>query len=70
MLSTPFIAELLARGQFDKLKAAMEDSRIQGMQDMDTVLHRLYSTGIIALDQALANADSRANLEAKIHFAI
>jgi twitching motility protein PilU len=70
MLSTPFIAELIARGQFDKLKSAMEDSRVQGMQDMDTVLHRLYSTGIIALDEALAHADSRANLEAKIHFAI
>ena len=68
MLNTPYIADLIARGQFDKVKAAMEDSKAQGMQDMDTVLHRLYQEGRITMDEALGNADSRPNLESKIHF--
>jgi twitching motility protein PilU len=31
-------------------------------------LHQLYKQGRIDLEPALANADSRANLEAKINF--
>ena len=34
----------------------------------DTSLHRLYQEGRISLDEALAHADSRTNLEAKINF--
>ncbi|HBG29714.1 PilT/PilU family type 4a pilus ATPase [Candidatus Macondimonas diazotrophica] len=68
MLNTPYIAELIAKGQFDKIKAAMEDSKVRGMQDMDSVLYRLYREELIDKDEALAHADSQPNLEAKIHF--
>jgi twitching motility protein PilU len=34
----------------------------------DSALHKLYKDGRIALDDALAAADSRTNLEAKINF--
>jgi len=31
-------------------------------------LHNLFKSGRISLEEALANADSRTNLEAKINF--
>ncbi|HYW02640.1 MAG TPA: PilT/PilU family type 4a pilus ATPase [Gammaproteobacteria bacterium] len=68
MLNTPYIADLISKGHFDKLKAAMEDSKTRGMQDMDTVLYQLYLEERITLDEALSHADSRPNLEAKINF--
>ncbi len=68
MLNTPYIADLISKGQFDKLKAAMEDSKTRGMQDMDSVLYQLYLEERVTLDEALAHADSRPNLEAKINF--
>ncbi|MFZ5532380.1 MAG: PilT/PilU family type 4a pilus ATPase [Pseudomonadota bacterium] len=68
MINTPYIAELIAKGQFDKIKPAMEDSKVRGMQDMDSVLYRLYRSDLIDKDEALAHADSQPNLEAKIHF--
>ena len=68
MINTPYIAELVSKGQFDKIKPAMEDSKVRGMQDMDSVLYRLYRDDLIDKDEALAHADSQPNLEAKIHF--
>jgi len=38
------------------------------MQTFDSALIKLYKEGLISLDEALSNADSRANLEARIHF--
>jgi len=69
MLNTPYIADLVDKGHFDKIKPAMEESHTRGMQDMDSVLFQLYLEGRVELEEALSNADSRANLEAKINFA-
>ena len=69
MLNTPFIADLIRENRLREIKAAMEDSGEPGMQSFDQALSTLYREGRISLDEALANADSRANLEAKIHFA-
>ena len=68
MINTPYVAELVSLGNFGKLKAVMEESKAQGMQDIDTVLHEMYLEGSISKEEVLANADSRANLEAKINF--
>jgi twitching motility protein PilU len=38
------------------------------IQSFDASLFSLYRAGRVALEEALANADSRANLEAKINF--
>ena len=38
------------------------------MQSFDEALHKLYKEGRIRTEEALKNADSRANLEAKINF--
>ena len=46
----------------------MEESGKEGMQTFDTALYNLHKEGLIDLDEALNNASSRANLEAKINF--
>jgi twitching motility protein PilU len=38
------------------------------MQSFDTALYQLYLDGKITLEEAVSNADSRTNLEAKINF--
>jgi len=68
MLNTPRIAELIQIGDISKVKEAFYESSEQGMQTFDTALLALYRDGRITMDEALANADSRSNLEAQIHF--
>ena len=68
MLNTPHIADLILKGQIDEIREAMEESPEGGMQSFDQALYQLYKEGRIELEEALKNADSRANLEAKINF--
>lgn len=68
MLNTPRISELIQRGDIAEVKEGLKDTTEQGMQTFDQALLDLYRSGRISMDEALANADSRANLEAKIHF--
>ncbi|MBT8421983.1 MAG: PilT/PilU family type 4a pilus ATPase [Gammaproteobacteria bacterium] len=68
MLNTPHVAELINRGDIAEVKEAFANSTETGMQTFDTALLELYKSGRISMDEALANADSRANLEASIHF--
>ena len=68
MVNTPHIAELILKGEIDGVKEAMQDSSSRGMQTFDDALYNLYKEGRISLDEALNNADSRTNLEAKINF--
>jgi twitching motility protein PilU len=50
------------------IKEAISLSGEKGIQSFDAALHELYKQGRIGLEEALLNADSRANLEAKINF--
>ena len=68
MLNTPRISELIQRGEIAKVKESFRESSEQGMQTFDQSLLKLYKDGKISMEEALANADSRANLEAQIHF--
>ncbi|MGH6912330.1 MAG: PilT/PilU family type 4a pilus ATPase [Gammaproteobacteria bacterium] len=68
MLNTPHISELILKGDISAVKEALKGTNEEGMQDFDRSLHKLYLDGRISLEQALANADSRANLEARINF--
>ncbi|MEO5367345.1 MAG: PilT/PilU family type 4a pilus ATPase [Magnetococcus sp. WYHC-3] len=68
MLNTPHVAELILNGQFDAVKTALEESSDSGMQSFDNALLALYKTEVITLEEALSHADSRANLEARVHF--
>ncbi len=68
MLNTPHVAELINRGEIAQVKEAFAQSSEQGMQSFDSALLELYKQGKLGMDEALANADSRTNLEASIHF--
>lgn len=68
LINTPHIAELILKGDLHEIKQAMEDSGQKGMQTFDMALFNLYKEGRIELEEALNNADSRTNLEAKINF--
>ena len=68
MLNTPRIAELIQAGDIGKVKESFYESTDQGMQTFDQSLLKLYQAGKVSMDEALANADSRTNLESQIHF--
>lgn len=68
LINTPHMSELILKGAVDELRTAMESSGAQGVQTFDMALFNLYKEGRIELEEALGNADSRTNLEAKINF--
>jgi twitching motility protein PilU len=68
MVNTPYVQELILNKRIDEIKEAMNQSSDKGMQTFDQSLYGLYKAGTIELDEALDNADSRTNLEAKINF--
>lgn len=68
LINTPHIAELILKQELGTIKEAMADSAAEGMQTFDVALFNLYREGRITLEEALNNADSRTNLEAKVNF--
>jgi len=66
LLNTPFIRDLIRRGNIHELKEAMERSLSEGMQTFDQSLFSLYREGRIELEEALKKADSRDGLALKI----
>ena len=68
MINTPHIATLVKKGDVVSIKEAINTSTERGTQSFDVALYALYKSGKVMLEEALSNADSRANLEAKINF--
>jgi twitching motility protein PilU len=68
MLNTPHIQEMILKGDISSVKEAFKDTKEPGMQSFDQALFELYKKGFISMEEALSNADSRSNLEAKINF--
>ena len=68
LLNTPHIKDLILKGDISEVKEALRDSSEQGMQNFDDALLGLYKAGTITLEEAMTNADSRSNLEAKVNF--
>ncbi|MDB5972367.1 MAG: PilT/PilU family type 4a pilus ATPase [Hydrocarboniphaga sp.] len=68
LINTPFMQDLILNRRIDEIPQAMDQSSQGGMQTFDQSLHQLWKRGLIELDEALDNADSRSNLEAKINF--
>ena len=66
MLRTPYVSDLIARGEIDLLKDAMKQGIDLGMLTFDESLYRLYLAGRISLEEALENADSRTDLALRI----
>jgi twitching motility protein PilU len=68
LLNTPHIQELVKKGDVIGVKEAMRTTSERGIQTYDASLFSLVKQGRIDLEEALANADSRHNLEARINF--
>jgi twitching motility protein PilU len=68
MLNTPHISEMILKGDISGVKEAFKNTQDPGMQSFDQALFNHYRAGVISMEEALSNADSRSNLEAKINF--
>ena len=66
MIKTPYIAELILKGNFDKIKEAMTQTSGRIGQTFDDALYKAYKAGKIADQEALRLADSRNNLSLKL----
>ncbi len=62
LIDTPYVKDLIKKGEVDTIKEAMERSTQEGGQTFDQALFQLYKTGRISAEQTLANADSANNL--------
>jgi len=68
LINTPHISNLILKGDLNEIKEAMKTSGSKGMIAFDDALLALYKTEKISLEEALRNADSRNDLEAKVNF--
>jgi twitching motility protein PilU len=68
MINTPYISELIRKGDMGEIKEIMEKGGKNGMQTFDQSLFSLYKQGRITQKDALTHADSRTNLEWRINF--
>jgi twitching motility protein PilU len=66
MLQSPFISDLIQKGQIDQIKAAIAKSNDLGMHTFDQSLYDLYTRRYISLAQAIDYADSKTDLSLQI----
>jgi twitching motility protein PilU len=69
MLRTPFVAELIQKGQIDELKTAIIRSSEQGMCSFDQSLLALVDAGSISPEEAIAHADNRTDVSLRLRLA-
>ena len=66
MLNSPYISDLIFKGEVGEIKEAMKKSRELGMQTFDQALFDLYDAGKVSYEDALRNADSLNDLRLQI----
>ncbi|AZQ84927.1 PilT/PilU family type 4a pilus ATPase [Colwellia sp. Arc7-635] len=66
LLNSPYVAELIKKGDIGSIKEVMEKSTDQGMQTFDQALFHLYQQGLITYADALHHADSPNDLRLMI----
>ena len=66
MLNTPYIAELILKGNVGDIKDAMKESTEDDSITFDQALLILYSRGTITMEEAIKNADSKNDLSLAI----
>lgn len=66
LLNTPYIQELIFKGDIPNIKEAMKKGRDFGMQTFDQALFDLYENNQISFEEALRNADSMSDLKLDI----
>lgn len=66
LLNSPYVAELIKKGEIGSIKEIMEKSNELGMQTFDQALFELYRQGLINYADALHHADSPNDLRLMI----
>ena len=66
MINSPYISDLIFKGDVHEIKSVMARSRELGMQTFDQALFDLYEADLITYEDALRNADSVNDLRLKI----
>lgn len=66
LLNTPYIADLIGKGNIPDIKEVMKKSKEPGMITFDQALFDLYDAGRISYEDALRNADSINDLRLRI----
>lgn len=66
LLNSPYVAELIKKGDIGSIKEVMAKSNELGMQTFDQALFNLYQQGTINYDDALHHADSPNDLRLMI----
>lgn len=66
MINTPYIAKLIARGEYSRIREAIDQSSNSAAHTFDANLLHLYQDGKITLEEALHNADSRNNVSLRL----
>ncbi|TAM09481.1 MAG: PilT/PilU family type 4a pilus ATPase [Nevskiaceae bacterium] len=66
LVNSPFVADLIFKGEVSKLKEAMASSPQFGMVTLDQSLFTLYEDNVISYEEAQRNADSRNELRLRI----
>lgn len=68
MRMTPHLTEMTLKGDISAVKEAFKGSSEPGNQSFDQALFDHFKSGSISMEEALSNADSRSDLEARINF--
>ncbi|MBJ6611526.1 MAG: PilT/PilU family type 4a pilus ATPase [Candidatus Thiothrix moscowensis] len=68
LINTPYVSELIRKGQFSDLKDVVVKGVSDGMQTFDQALYQLYTDNRISRAIALEYASSRNDLEWQINF--
>jgi twitching motility protein PilU len=66
LLNSPYISELIKKGDVGSIKEVMEKSNELGMQTFDQALFNRYQNGLITYADALHHADSPNDLRLMI----
>ena len=66
MINSPFISDLISKGEVGEIKEAMKKSRELGMQTFDQALFDAFEANLITYEDALRNADSANDLRLQI----
>lgn len=66
MLLSPYMADLIHKGQIDHLRALMGKSNELGMHTFDQSLFNMFANGDVTLAQAIDNADSKTDLSVRL----
>lgn len=66
MLLTPTVKKLISEGKIGDLYTSTQDGALFGMQTFNQSLVKLYKDGLVTLEEAMDNADSKDELELAI----